>query len=111
MSESKMPDMPSGPRTVADMGSGILELRTELETLTKTDVPVEYVNLYSMVLTVAEGLAEKGLQKTGERISKLALRNLRLRVSVKGKRIQQFLTPIELELHKEQRKSEEKPKI
>ena len=111
MSEQTMPGLPSGPRTTGDMGMSITELRSELETLTKTDVPAELVNLYAMVLTVSEGIVEKGLVKTGGRVASLALRHLRLRVSIKGKRIQQLLTPIELELHKETRKNEEKPKI
>lgn len=108
---SSIPNLPDKPRTVADMGHSIMELRTELETLTKTDVPAEYVSLFSMVLTSAEALAEKGLKKTGGRIASLALRTLRLRVSIKGKRVGQLLDPIQLELHKEQRKNTEEPKI
>ena len=117
MSQNRMPNLPEGQKTTADMGLSILdlthdpELRQWASVLVKTDCPLPLQTLYLNCLNVALYMKRSGAPERAKvRIDRVATA-LQMRPSADSKRIKQLLEPIELELHREQRKNEEKPRI
>lgn len=115
--EPNLPSLPEGPKTTADMGLSILdlthdkELRDWANVLVKTDCPINLQSLFLNCLNVALYLKRNGYPERAQvRLNRVATA-LQMRPSHEGKRIKQLLTPIELELHREIKKNEEKPKI
>jgi len=107
-----MPPLPSGPMTTADMGMTLFDLEAINDLLTKTDIPRELVELFTSGVSTAQALASMGRPKTGSRLLSWIENNLKLRVSIKGKRTDKLLIPFQYELHREpRRKDQEKPEI
>lgn len=111
------PDTPRSATTTGDMGLAILdlthdpELREWAAVLVKTDCPIALQNLYLNCLNVALYLKRSGFPLRAKiRLDRVATA-LQMRPSADARRIKQLLEPIELELHREQRKHEEKPQI
>ena len=117
LSEDRLPHLPEGPKTVADMGLSILDLAHDRElqewanVLVKTDCPLHLQPLFLNCLNVALYLKHHGYPKRAKvRLNRVATA-LQMRPSAESKRIKQLLIPIENELHREVRNKEEKPKI
>jgi len=115
--ENRMPDLPEGPKTTAEMGLGLFDMAHDpkfkalANLLTKTDLPAMKRAIYMNAINAAIILKEKGFPKTAAVLLNRAATDLMAMVSEKGKRVTQFLTPIELELHRENRKNEEKLRV
>lgn len=109
--DDSMPDMPRGPTTTGDAMMSLFDLNSLMDAETRTDIPSGYVELYSMTLTVAKGIYDRGFKKGALRIRDLIKHNLRLRVAVKGKRTKDSLIPMQYELHRDTKKLEDKPKV
>jgi len=114
--QQNMPDLPEGPKTTAEMGMSIFDLahdpklRPLNNLLTRTDMPAMVRSIYLNVINSALVLKET-FPKYARLLLDRAATDLMLRVSEKGKRVHELLTPIELELHRDSRKQEEKPKV
>ena len=108
---SNSPNIPEGSKNTADIAFTLFKMHELEDAETRSIIPGDQVAIYSMVSTVAQGFIDRGLPKLGRRVVDLAIHRLRLSTSVKGQRTKDLLTPYELELHREQKKLEEKPKI
>jgi hypothetical protein len=113
-----MPNLPNTPATTAEMGLSIFDmshdpdLKALANLLTKGDLPGTHRALYMNVINVALILRRNGMPRRAKVRLDRAATDLMARVSEKGKRVQQLLTPIEYEIHKEQKKrQEEHPQI
>jgi hypothetical protein len=112
-----MPDLPSSPTTTADLGMTMFdmahdsEMRPYANLLTKGDLDAMQRPIFVTGLATGIGLMKMGFKKSGKRIADYTALMLMARVSEKGKRMKQFESPFQLELHHEKRKDEEKPKI
>lgn len=113
----RMPRLPQGQSTTADMGLSILDLAHDPDlkewanVLVKTDCPLSLQQLYLNCLNVGLYLIKHGYPQWGQvRLNRVATA-LQMRPSADSKRIKQLLDPIQLELHRDQHKTEEKPRI
>jgi hypothetical protein len=110
--ERQIPNLPNSPMTTADMGMTLFDLEAINDLLTKTDIPRELVELFTSGVSTAQALIGMGRPKTGARLLSWIENNLKLRVSIKGKRTDKLLVPFQYELHREpRRRDEEKPAI
>jgi hypothetical protein len=110
----EMPPLPEGPMTTAEMGVSMFDMAHEAKfkalanLLTKTDLPGMKRGLYMNAINTALILHNKGMPKTAAVLMNRAATDLMAMVSEKGKRVEQFLKPIELELHRERLKQDKK---
>lgn len=115
--ENPTPDLPREAMTTGDAFMSMFDmahdpkLRNLANLLTKGNLPSMKRSLYINAINTALLLKSKGMPKLAAVYMNRAATDLMAMVSEKGLRIKQFLTPVELELHHERRKNEEKPKI
>jgi hypothetical protein len=108
-----LPALPEGPMTTAEMGVSMFDMAHEpkfkalANLLTKTDLPAMKRGIYMNAINTALILKKKGMPGYAAVLFNRAATDLMAMVSEKGKRVEQFLKPIELELHREKLKQEQ----
>jgi hypothetical protein len=117
--ERRTPDLPSGPMTTGDAFVSMFDMSHDINPqmkrlanlLTKGNLSSSMRAIYINAINTALILKSKGLPKLAAVYMNRAATDLMAMVSEKGGRMKDFLKPVELELHHERRKDEEKPKI